>query len=314
MGCEELGQRIHGFGGPEVRNKPGILAISAPTAPGPYARRGYARSRGGLVLPRSARLTARAGLAYINDQSVINKMPLAKTRAPKVDESQPRQRRKDARPHELLEAALTLFVEKGFAATRAEEVARRAGVSKGTLYLYYPSKEELLKEVIRHNVVNQIVEGMEIVRAFEGSSSELLAHVLQLWWERVGETRASGILKLMMSEVRNFPEIAQFWVDEVIAPADSMIAEIIQGGIDRGEFRQVKVEDVVHALVAPLLVLVMNKQSLGACVAGAKLDPRAVIAAQIDLVLHGLQTPAGAASASRPAKKKTAGKSKGGRR
>ena len=85
-----------------------------------------------------------------------------------------RQRRKEARPGELLDAALDLFVEKGFAATRSEEVASRAGVSKGTLYLYYPSKEELLKEVIRHNVVNQIAEGMEIVRAFEGSSSELI--------------------------------------------------------------------------------------------------------------------------------------------
>ena len=254
-------------------------------------------------------------IGYITDQSVsmMAAVPTPPSES-SPDSPPPRQRRKESRPRELLDAALDLFVEKGFAATRSEEVASRAGVSKGTLYLYYPSKEELLKEVIRHNVVNQIVEGMEIVRAFEGSSSELLAHVLQLWWERVGETRASGILKLMMSEVRNFPEIAQFWVDEVIAPADSMIAEIIQGGIDRGEFRQVKVEDVVHALVAPLLFLVMNKHSLGACVAGAKLDPRAVIAAQIDLVLHGLQTPAGAASASRPAKKKTAGKSMGGRR
>ena len=160
-----------------------------------------------------------------------------------------RQRRKEARPKELLDAALDLFVEKGFAATRSEEVASRAGVSKGTLYLYYPSKEELLKEVIRHNVVNQIAEGMEIVRAFEGSSSELLAYVLRLWWERVGETRASGILKLMMSEVRNFPEIAQFWVDEVTSPADRMIAEIVQRGIDRGEFRPVDVENAVHALV-----------------------------------------------------------------
>ena len=82
-----------------------------------------------------------------------------------------RQRRKEARPQELLDAALDLFVEKGFAATRSEEVAARAGVSKGTLYLYYPSKEELLKEVIRHNVVNQIAEGVEIVRQFEGSSA-----------------------------------------------------------------------------------------------------------------------------------------------
>jgi len=221
-----------------------------------------------------------------------------------------RQRRKEARPQELLDAALDLFVEKGFAATRSEEVATRAGVSKGTLYLYYPSKEELLKEVIRHNVANQIAEGVEIVRAFEGSSSELLAYVLRLWWERVGETRASGILKLMMSEVRNFPEIAQFWVDEVTSPADRMIAEIVQRGIDSGEFRPVDVENAVHALVAPLLFLVMNKHSLGACSAGAEFDPRAVIDAQIDLVLHGLQTKAaaGPATAAKPARKADGGR------
>ena len=226
-----------------------------------------------------------------------------------------RQRRKEARPKELLDAALDLFVEKGFAATRCEEVASRAGVSKGTLYLYYPSKEELLKEVIRHNVVNQIAEGMEIVRAFEGTSSELLAYVLRLWWERVGETRASGILKLMMSEVRNFPEIAQFWVAEVTSPADRMIAEIVQRGIDSGEFRPVDVENAVHALVAPLLFLVMNKHSLDACHVGAKFEPKAVIEAQIDLVLHGLQTAAGAAPA-KPAKAKAKAprKSNGGRR
>jgi glycosyltransferase involved in cell wall biosynthesis len=139
----------------------------------------------------------------------------------------------------------------------------------------------------------------EIVRAFEGSSSELLGNVLRLWWERVGETRASGILKLMMSEVRNFPEIAQFWIDEVISPAHNMVAELVQRGIDSGEFRPVRVDDVVHALISPLLFLVMNKHSLGACVASARLDPRAIIEAQIDLVLNGLHAPAGAV----PAKK-----------
>ena len=72
-----------------------------------------------------------------------------------------RQRRKEARPQELLDAALDLFVEKGFAATRSEEVATRAGVSKGTLYLYYPSKEDLLKEVVRQNVVNRIFQGID---------------------------------------------------------------------------------------------------------------------------------------------------------
>src|SRR5512138_3141151 len=94
-----------------------------------------------------------------------------------------RQRRKEARPQELLDAALDLFVEKGFAATRSEEVAVRAGVSKGTLYLYYPSKEELLKEVVRQNVVNRIVRAVDLIRHFDGDTSELLARVLRLWWE-----------------------------------------------------------------------------------------------------------------------------------
>ncbi len=205
---------------------------------------------------------------------------------------------------ELLDAALDLFVERGFAATRSEDVAARAGVSKGTLYLYYPSKEELLKAVISHNVVNQIAEGSEIIRQFKGGSAELLAMVLLLWWERIGETRASGIIKLMTSEVRNFPEVAQFYVDEVVTPSNQMLAQVIQRGVDRGEFRGVNVPEVVHALVGPLIFLVLNKHSLGACSVSFMLEPRAVITALIDMVLNGLvprgtAPPAVAAAANR---------------
>jgi TetR/AcrR family transcriptional regulator len=201
-----------------------------------------------------------------------------------------RQRRKEARPQELLDAALDLFVERGFAATRSEDVAARAGVSKGTLYLYYPSKEELLKEVVRHNVINQIAEGIDIARQFEGSSADLLAVMLRLWWDRIGETRASGIIKLMTSEVRNFPEIAQFYVDEVIAPSNQMFVKIIERGIARGEFRaDLNVPEVVHAIIAPMVLMAMNKHSLGACSAAFLLDPKAITEALIDLALHGLQ-------------------------
>ena len=97
--------------------------------------------------------------------------------APASRAPQARQRRKEARPQELLDAALDLFVEKGYAATRSEEVALRAGVSKGTLYLYYPSKEELLKEVIRTNVVEPDRRRAPTSSAqFEGTTAELLAH------------------------------------------------------------------------------------------------------------------------------------------
>ena len=219
-----------------------------------------------------------------------------------------RQRRKEARPQELLDAALDLFVEKGFAATRSEEVAVRAGVSKGTLYLYYPSKEELLKEVIRHNMVNQIAEGVGIVSEFQGSTSDLLVLVFGLWWERIGETRASGIMKLMMSEVRNVPEIAQFYADEVIRPAEHMVSQLVQRGIDRHEFRQVNVPEVVHALMAPMLFLVMHKHSIGACGVGHTIEPKVFIATHIDLVLHGLVAPAKTAPVQPPAARRPAAK------
>jgi AcrR family transcriptional regulator len=201
-----------------------------------------------------------------------------------------RQRRKEARPLELLDAALDLFVEKGFAATRSEEVAARAGVSKGTLYLYYPSKEELLKAVIRNSISAEIAEGVDMVRSFEGPTVELLPHLMNEWWRRIGETKASGICKIIVSEVRNFPDIAQFYAEEVIEPAQRMIAGVVQRGIDRGEFRAVPVHETVHALIAPMLFMMLHKHSIGACPMMENLiDPRRVIDVHIDLMLHGLQ-------------------------
>lgn len=200
-----------------------------------------------------------------------------------------RQRRKEARPQELLDAALDLFVEKGFAATRSEEVAARAGVSKGTLYLYYPSKEELLKAVIRANISREIAEGEDMVRGFDGPTTELLPRLIKEWWRRIDETKASGICKLMVAEVRNFPEIASFYREEVIEPAQRMIGRVLQRGIDRGEFRPVPVPEAVHALMAPVLFIMLHKHSIGAC-AGLEnmVDAHATIDVQLDLVMHGL--------------------------
>jgi AcrR family transcriptional regulator len=202
----------------------------------------------------------------------------------------PRQRRKETRPQELLDAALQLFVEKGFAATRSEEVAQRAGVSKGTLYLYYPSKEELFKAVIRNNLSHLIAEGQELAAQFEGTSSELLTQLIGVWWERVGNTPAAGIHKVILSEVRNFPDLAQFYTDEVIAPADQLFSYAVQRGIDRGEFRPLPAHEVALALMAPIIFLALHRHSFGCCpVHGAELDPAAVLRTQLDMVLRGLE-------------------------
>jgi len=205
-----------------------------------------------------------------------------------------RRRRKEARPQELLDAALSLFVEKGFAATRAEEVAALAGVSKGTLYLYFPSKEELLKAVISHFLVARITEGAELAQRFEGPRAQLLRGMLIDWWTDLYESPASGVFKLVITEVRNFPEIAEHYAREVIEPAHQMIGGIITQGIARGEFRQVDVSTAVHSLVLPLVMMCLHRHSLGACPQDWHLDPRAFIEQHVHLVLDGLCAAQGA--------------------
>lgn len=200
-----------------------------------------------------------------------------------------RERRKEARPGELLDAALDLFVEKGFAATRAEEVAARAGVSKGTLFLYFPSKEELFKAVVRENISGRFGEWNAEFEAFEGSTPEMVRYCMRVWWERIGATRASGITKLIISEARNFPDIAAFYQQEVIQPANILIRRILQRGVDRGEFRTLDMDYAVFNIIAPMIFLIMMKHSLGACVPqDVLLDPERYLQAQVDTILLGL--------------------------
>ena len=232
-------------------------------------------------------------------------MPLSKLIC-KTPSSAPsrHERRKDARPGELLDAALNLFVEKGFAATRAEEVAKRAGVSKGTLFLYFASKEELFKAVVRENISGRFTEWNDEFESFEGSTANMLRFAMKTWWERLGSTPASGIVKLMMSEARNFPELAAFYQQEVIQPGSDLIRRILQRGVDRGEFREIDMKYGVYLVLAPMLFLAMWTHSLGSCCkATDRLVPEDYIALQVETILNGLSiTPASSPSPSQQQK------------
>ena len=200
-----------------------------------------------------------------------------------------RQRRKDARPQELLDAALALFVEKGFAATRSEEVAARAGVAKGTLYRYYPSKEELFKAMVRENLSVHIAESAAQAAQHQGAIAALLADMMRAWWAKVGQGKAGVVCTLLMIEARRFPELARFYVDEVITPSQNLLGGLIERGIQAGEFRAVPVEATVHMLIAPLLHMMLHQHSFGAvdlCCHSA--DPLELLEAQMSLLLHGL--------------------------
>jgi AcrR family transcriptional regulator len=210
-------------------------------------------------------------------------------------------RRKDARPQELLAAALDQFVARGYAATRLEDVARQAGVSKATLYLYFINKEELFKAMVRENLLPIIGEGEQTIDAYEGDSISLFRDMMLGWWQRIGDTPLSGISKLMIAESGNFPGLAQFYHDEVITRGIAIIVRMLERGIARGEFRAVNACMVANVVVAPMLMLMLSKHGFNACQA-KPVTPQQYLDSFIDLCLHGLLTDVQPGSANEPNK------------
>ena len=204
------------------------------------------------------------------------------------------ERRKESRPAELMEAALDLFAEKGYVATRLDDVAQRAGVSKGTLYLYFDSKEDLFKAVVRQGLVPAIVEAEKLVERFEGSAAELFRQLVLGWWKVIGDSRLSAIPKIMISEARNFPEIADFYHEEVIQRGSGMFVRALERGVATGEFRDVDVRYATRVLSSPLVMLAVWKHSLGCC-EREQADPQVFLETYLDLALRGLATPEEAA-------------------
>jgi len=201
-----------------------------------------------------------------------------------------RGRRKEARPGELLEAALDLFVEKGYAATRVEEVAARAGVSKGTLFLYFPSKEELFKAVVRENISGRFSEWQETLTHFAGNCSEMIEYAFFAWWERIGSTKVNGLGKLMVSEANNFPEIALFYRSEVVLPAQDLIRQILKRGMASGEFRDIDLEYAIYLVQAPLMQLDLMQSSKAICIVNPdNFDPQKYLKMHADNLLVGLR-------------------------
>lgn len=200
-----------------------------------------------------------------------------------------RARRKQARPAELLEAATCLFVEKGYAATKVEEVAARANVSKGTLFLYYPSKEALLKAVVRENIAGRFAAWHDELRDFTGSTPDLVRYAFSVWLDKIANTHAGGIYKLMTSECCNFPELASFYFEEVIQPGNALVRRILERGMERGEFRPLDVNAAMHLILTPMFSYIQWRHSMGVCYPDSLGIPAQVyFDTHVDNLLRGL--------------------------
>lgn len=197
-------------------------------------------------------------------------------------------RRKDARPHEIVEAALDAFAEKGFAATRLEDVAKRAGVSKGTLYLYFQNKEDLFKAVIQLALVPNITLAEQRLAQSGGSTIDMFRTVIGNFVGAVVGSKVGVIPRLVIGEANNFPDIAKFYVDEVVTRGLKIVATILQRGIERGEIKAtIDPSTAAPVLIGPLLLLVIWKTVLEPH-SGKGIDPVGYIQSYADIVLNGL--------------------------
>ncbi|MDE3114025.1 MAG: TetR/AcrR family transcriptional regulator [Pseudomonadota bacterium] len=171
-----------------------------------------------------------------------------------VLQSQRWKRRKAARPQEILDAAAGVFAAKGYAGTRMEDIARAAGVTKGTIYLYFESKEAVLKALVRESIGTTIDQVASHVRAFEGSTPDLLRFVLTAMGQFIVMSDRVALPKIVVAEAGNFPELARFYRAEIIDKGLGMMSEVIARGIERREFRAVVPAHAARLCIAPLLL------------------------------------------------------------
>jgi AcrR family transcriptional regulator len=197
-------------------------------------------------------------------------------------------RRKEARPGEILDAALELFAEKGFAATKLAEVASRAGVSKGTVYLYFDSKEALFQEMVRETLLPHLEQAEVRVGNHEGSTVDLMYGLCAHWRNNILDTKTSSIPKLVIAEASNFPEMARFYMDNVVNRGTALVERILQRGVDKGEFREMDVTHTAKAVLAPMIFAAIYDHSLRPYDKGPY-DVEKFLESHLQMILDGLK-------------------------
>lgn len=205
------------------------------------------------------------------------------------DTTRPRRRRKDARPAEVLDAALEVFCEKGFAAARMEDIAAKAGVAKGTLYLYFPSKDDIFKALVKIAAAANVERVEALAAAHQGSMAALLRLILSTAVHLLNHPRARVLPKLVLSQAGMFPELALYYRTHLIERMLGVLAQVHRRGVAAGEFRDVDSTVVARLCVAPVVMTAV----LRSVFTPADQDPigptpETVIQTHLDVLLHGL--------------------------
>lgn len=202
-------------------------------------------------------------------------------------ESQRWRRRKHARPQEILDAALLVFAEKGFAAARVEDIAKQAGVTKGTIYLYFPSKEVVFKSLVRESIGTTLDTVIENAKAYTGPSADIVRMALSRIALFLTNSDLAVLPKIILSETGQFPELARFYRAEIIDKGIGFLSGVIERGIERGEFRTVPPQQAARLCIAPALLCAIWRSTF-AKFDSEPYDYKALIDTHIDVLLRGL--------------------------
>ena len=199
-------------------------------------------------------------------------------------------RRAEARPDEVLDAALDLFIEKGFAATRVEDIAKRAGLSKGAVYLYFPSKEQILEGIVRRAIVPIADHALGFIKDYEGDPRLVISMIMKLVAKRLSEPRMVAVPKLIMHEVTGFPELAEMYRREVLDKVLPVVEGLLRRGIDQGYLRPVDPELTIRSIIGPVLLHLFMAEVFGIAPRDGLAIDR-LIENHITILFDGLSAP-----------------------
>ena len=198
-------------------------------------------------------------------------------------------RRKDARPQEILDAALAVFAEKGFAAARIDEIATRAGVAKGTIYLYFESKAAVFTALVKDRLAPELSHVADMARQYEGAAAPLLAGLLRTIGGFLRTSNLVVLPKIVIAEAGNFPDLARMYREVVVDRGTALLGAIIAKGQARGEFKPMPIEHAVRLAIAPLLLIAIWRTTF-ANFDSAPYDYEGLIETHIATLLAGLAT------------------------
>lgn len=203
-----------------------------------------------------------------------------------VESLKPRtRRRKEARPAEIMAAGMQEFAMHGFERARLDRIAKAAGISKGTIYLYYPSKEALFLAAVEENVIRVMAEGEMRLQGATGTTEELLVQLLESIYERMVEGHAKTLLRILIAEADRMPHLVETYHDMAIQRGMQLLKKILLRGVARGEVAESAIIDNPQVLMAPAIFLALHGNLFGKI---SPIDPKGHFAAHVEMILHGV--------------------------